>query len=65
MIRDDLDITIELLEEKGIDNLSEEQKNMYDRLVAIKEFDKIQEQYNNDRKAFDEKMKALNTKAGE
>ena len=66
MNRDDLDIVKNLLDELDSSrNLSQEEKNLLDRINAIINFDNIQADYNKERKAFDEKMKALSEKAGE
>ena len=48
-----------------IRNLSDEEKNFLERMATIVEFDKAQEEYNDKRKAFNEKMESLTKKAGE
>ena len=66
MNRDDLDIVKNILDEiESSRNLTKEEKNLLDRIDSIIEFDNIQAKYNQQRKAFDEKMKALSEKAGE
>lgn len=62
----DLELTLKLLDEIELSRtLSEDEVNLKDRYNAMLEFDKIQETYNEGRKAFNDKMNSLTKKAGE
>lgn len=62
----DLELTLKLLYEiESSRVLSEDEINLKDRYNAMIEFDKIQETYNEGRKAFNDKMNSLTKKAGE
>ena len=66
MIKEDTDLIINVLDEiEKIRDLSDDEKNFLERMATIIEFDKAQEEYNDKRKAFNEKMESLTKKAGE
>ena len=61
---DDLKVVKNILD--GLDrDLTSEESNLLDRINAVLDFDIIQNKFNEDTKAFNEKMKALSEKAGE
>lgn len=66
MIKEDTDLIINVLDEiEKIRDLSDDEKNFLERMATIVEFDKAQDEYNDKRKAFNEKMESLTKKAGE
>ena len=66
MIKEDTDLIINVLDEiEKIRDLSDDEKNFLERMSTIVEFDKAQDEYNEKRKAFNEKMESLTKKAGE
>lgn len=66
MIKEDTDLIINVLDEiEKIRDLSDDEKNFLERMATIVEFDKAQDEYNEKRKAFNEKMESLTKKAGE
>ena len=66
MIKEDTDLIINVLDEiEKIRDLSDDEKNFLERMATIVEFDKAQDEYNEKRKAFNDKMESLTKKAGE
>lgn len=61
---DDMKIVKNLLDNANRD-LSEDEANLLERINTVIDFDVIQSQFNEDVKAYQEKMKALSDKAGE
>lgn len=61
---DDLSVVKNVLDNLDRD-LTKEEQNLLDRINAVKEFDVIKNKYDEDVKAFNEKMKSLSEKAGE
>ena len=66
MIKEDTDLIINVLDEiEKIRDLSDDEKNFLERMATIVEFDKAQDEYNEKRTAFNDKMESLTTTAGE
>ena len=66
MIKEDADLIINVLDEiEKIRDLSDDEKNFLERMATIVEFDRVQDEYNEKRKAFNDKMESLTKKAGE
>ena len=61
---DDMKIVKNLLDNANRD-LSEDEANLLERINTVIDFDIVQSQFNEDVKAYQEKMKALSDKAGE
>lgn len=61
---DDMKVVKNLLENANRD-LTSEEANLLDRINTVIDFDVVQSQFNEDVKAYQEKMKALSDKAGE
>lgn len=61
---DDMKIVKNLLDNANRD-LSEDEANLLERINTVIDFDVVQSQFNEDVKAYQEKMKALSDKAGE
>ena len=61
---DDMKIVKNLLDNVNRD-LTSEEANLLDRINTIMDFDVIQNRFNEDVKAYNEKMKVLSDKAGE
>ena len=61
---DDMKIVKNLLDNVNRD-LTNEEANLLDRINTIMDFDVIQNRFNEDVKAYNQKMKALSDKAGE
>lgn len=61
---DDLKVVKNLID--NVDReLTKEESNLLDRINTVLDFDLVQTKFNEDTKAFNEKMKALSEKAGE
>lgn len=61
---DDLKVVKNLLDNVNRE-LTKEESNLLDRINTVLDFDLVQTKFNEDTKAFNEKMKALSEKAGE
>ena len=61
---DDLKVVKNLIDTVDRD-LTKEESNLLDRINTVLDFDLVQTKFNEDTKAFNEKMKALSEKAGE
>lgn len=61
---DDLKVVKNLIDNAGRE-LTKEESNLLDRINTVLDFDLVQTKFNEDTKAFNEKMKALSEKAGE
>lgn len=60
---DDLKVVKNLIDNAGRE-LTKEESNLLDRINTVLDFDLVQTKFNEDTKAFNEKMKALSEKAG-